>query len=99
MPCPGSPVGLALYGTELTGPGSLCRIAASLAAMQPGRGAWPPQAQRHSQGSSNASSGVTSSAGVTAIAADSEAVRLQLANLLQRRSANDMQVLRMLCCG
>ena len=51
-----------------------------------------PSPSRHS--SSTQSSGTTSSAGVTISAADPEAVRQQLASLLQRRSANDMQVMQ-----
>ena len=76
--------------------GAHCRIATSLAAMQPAHPSWPPQAQRTSHSSSTQSSGTTSSAGVTTSAADPETVRQQLASLLQRRSANDMQVL---CSG
>ena len=65
-----------------------CRIATSLAGMQPVQGA-RPSPSRHS--SSTQSSGATSSAGVTCSAPNPEAVRQQLASLLQRRTANDMQ--------
>ncbi|CAK0737604.1 hypothetical protein CVIRNUC_000940 [Coccomyxa viridis] len=68
------------------------RIASTLATQQSARHAWPLPSQQVSHSSGSHSSGATSSAGVTTSAlADPEAVRLQLANLLQRRSANDMQ--------
>lgn len=67
----------------------ICRIATSLASLQPSKATWPLHSH-HS--SSTRSSGATSSAGVTCSTADPEVVRQQLASLLQRRSANDMQV-------